>query len=60
MPLFGKILAFLYAIFIIGGAIGGGNMFQSPYLICCVSSKKLGMVFFRASRFFKRFCIFVI
>ncbi len=25
---FGKLLAFIYAIFVIGGAIGGGNMFQ--------------------------------
>ena len=29
LPLLGKILATLYAIFIIGGALGGGNMFQA-------------------------------
>ena len=28
-PKLGKILGFLYAIFIIGGAFGGGNMFQA-------------------------------
>jgi AGCS family alanine or glycine:cation symporter len=29
MPRFGKFLAFVFALFCLGGAIGGGNMFQS-------------------------------
>ncbi len=29
LPMLGKVLAFIFAIFCIGGSLGGGNMFQS-------------------------------
>lgn len=39
MPVFGKILAFMFAVLCIGGSFGGGNMFQSNQAFAQVSNE---------------------
>ncbi len=48
MPLLGKILAGMYAVFIIGGAFGGGNMFQANQSFELVANR---FTFFQTEEF---------
>ena len=48
MPFIGKILAGMYAVFIIGGAFGGGNMFQANQSFELVANR---FTFFQVEEF---------